>query len=167
MRSAAPSPTSPSPVATTPPVVASDPVRVVIPALGLDEALIDLGIAEDGTMEVPVEYDEVGWFTGGGRPGGTGPTVIAAHVDSPTGPAVFQSLRDLAAGDTVEVQDADGRTHSYRVTEAADYPKSAFPTARVFGATARDELRLITCGGIFDRNAGSYVDNHVVYAERA
>lgn len=167
MRSAAPSPTSPSPAATTPPVVASDPVRVVIPALGLDEALIDLGIAEDGTMEVPADYDEVGWFTGGGRPGGTGPTVIAAHVDSPTGPAVFQSLRDLAAGDTVEVRDADGRAHTYRVTETADYPKSAFPTARVFGATSRDELRLITCGGIFDRDAGSYVDNHVVYAERA
>ncbi len=153
-------------MATPAPVSASVPVRVSIDAIGLDEPLIDLGIAEDGAMEVPADYDEVGWFTGGGRPGGTGPTVIAAHVDSPTGPAVFQDLKDLAVGEIVEVDDADGRTHAYRVTETADYPKSAFPTARVFGATARDELRLITCGGIFDRSSGHYVDNRVVYAER-
>lgn len=154
----------PAPVAE--PAPASPPVRVVIPSLGLDEPLIDLGIAPDGGMEVPVDYDEVGWFTGGGRPGGTGPTVIAAHVDSPTGPAVFFRLKDLVVGDVVEVQDDAGVVHAYRVSETADYPKAAFPTARVFGATAKDELRVITCGGVFDRDAGSYVDNRVVYAER-
>lgn len=171
-----PSPPAPTAVATpsttiappdvdaaAPPAPAA-PARVVIPALSLDEPLIELGIADDGGMEVPVDYDEVGWFSGGGRPGGNGPTVIAAHVDSPTGPAVFQALEDLAVGDVVEVYGADGVAHVYRVTETADYPKSAFPTARVFGATARDELRLITCGGVFDRDAGSYVDNRVVYA---
>lgn len=154
--SASPSPTG----------VATDPTRVVIPALDLDEPLIDLGLAADGSMEVPEDYAEVGWFTGGGRPGGTGPTVIAAHVDSPTGPAVFQRLREVVVGDVVQVFGADGSVHTYRVVETADYPKAQFPTARVFGATARDELRVITCGGVFDRAAGSYVDNRVVFAER-
>lgn len=170
---ATPAPTvaapTPAPATATPsPVIAAvaDPTRVVIPGLGLDEPLIDLGLAADGAMEVPVDYDEVGWFTGGGRPGGPGPTVIAAHVDSPTGPAVFQRLDEVAVGDVVEVHDAEGRVHAYRVTETADYPKAQFPTARVFGATARDELRVITCGGIFDRDAGSYLDNRVVFAER-
>ncbi|MBM3716730.1 MAG: class F sortase [Actinobacteria bacterium] len=176
---AAPSPTAEAPVASpvpsSPPAVppaepappaAAEPTSVAIPALGLDEPLIPLGIAADGGMEVPVDYDEVGWFTGGGRPGGTGPTVIAAHVDSPTGPAVFQRLKELVVGDVVEVRDATGTLHTYRVAETADYPKAAFPTARVFGATAQDELRVITCGGIFDREAGSYVDNRVVYAVR-
>lgn len=159
-------PAAPAPTTSAAPV-AVEPARVAIPALGLDEPLIPLGIAADGSMEVPVDYDEVGWFTGGGRPGGTGPTVIAAHVDSPTGPAVFQRLNELVVGDVVEVQDASGTRHSYRVTETADYPKAAFPTARVFGATMQDELRVITCGGVFDREAGSYVDNRVVYAVRA
>lgn len=163
-------PASPSPtrdaVKPTPAATAVDPSRVVIPALGLDEQLIPLGLAPDGAMEVPVDYDEVGWFTGVGRPGGTGPTVIAAHVDSPTGPAVFQRLDEVAVGDLVEVHDVDGTLHTYRVTETADYPKAAFPTARVFGATAADTLRVITCGGVFDRDAGSYLDNRVVFAER-
>lgn len=166
---ASPAPTTPTTPTTdtvAPRPEGAAPARVSIPAIGVDESLIDLGLAADGSMEVPVDYDDVGWFTGGGRPGGDGPTVIAAHVDSPTGPAVFQRLDEVAVGDVVEVHDAEGGVHAYRVTETADYPKAQFPTARVFGATARDELRVITCGGIFDRDAGSYLDNRVVFAER-
>lgn len=159
--SATPSPT------VTPLAEGVPPVRVVIPRIGLDEPLIDLGIAPDGGMEVPTDFDAVGWFTPGGRPGGHGPLVIAGHVDSPTGSAVFMRLRELAAGDTVDVSDANGALHTYRVVEVADYSKTAFPTVRVFGALAADELRLITCGGEFDASVGSYRDNRVVYAVRA
>lgn len=143
------------------------PQRVHIPALALDMPLIDLGIAPSGQMEAPRDYDEVGWFTGGGRPGGYGPTVIAGHVDSPTGAAVFFRLKELTAGDVVEVTDAEGTSFRYTVTTVADYPKSAFPTAEVFGAVVADELRLITCGGVFDTAAASYTENRVVYAVRA
>lgn len=166
-----PPPTVPAPTAAPSPaaepvVRGEPPQRVRIPAIGIDVPLIDLGIAPSGQMEAPVDYDEVGWFTGGGRPGGFGPTVIAGHVDSPTGPAVFLRLEELAEGDTVEVTDVTGAVFSYTVTAVADYPKSAFPTHEVFGAVATDELRLITCGGIFDTAAASYVDNRVVYAFR-
>lgn len=160
-----PRPAAPS--AAAPRAVSSPPVRVQISRIGVDAPLIDLGLAADGTMEVPEDFDEVGWFTGGGRPGGPGPVVIAGHVDSPTGPAVFIRLRELAPGDTVDVADSVGVVHQYVVTAVADYPKAAFPTSAVFGATAADELRLITCGGVFDASAGSYEDNRVVYAVRA
>ncbi|WP_019182022.1 class F sortase [Microbacterium yannicii] len=164
---ARPSPTEnlrpPSP---STPARALEPVAVSIPAIDLAVPLIDLSLTPDGDMEVPADYDEVGWFTGGGRPGGLGPTVIAGHVDSPTGPAVFVHLAELRAGDLVEVTDAAGTVFRYVVTAVADYPKASFPTHEVFGAVAADELRLITCGGIFDRAASSYVDNRVVYAVR-
>ncbi|WP_288908763.1 class F sortase [uncultured Microbacterium sp.] len=151
----------------TPLARGGEPVRVAIPSIEIEAPLIDLGIGDAGVMEVPADYDDVGWFTGGGRPGGYGPTVIAAHVDSPTGPAAFIRLRELAPGDEVEVTDETGVAHRYTVTEVADYPKADFPTARVFGATATDELRLITCGGVFDPAAASYEDNRVVFAERS
>ncbi|WP_316317218.1 class F sortase [Clavibacter michiganensis] len=141
------------------------PTRVAIPAIDLDQPLIDLGIAADGRMEVPVDFDDVGWFTGGGRPGGRGPTVIAAHVAPRVGPAAFGRLAELGVGDEVSVQDVDGGSTRYVVTEVADFPKADFPTARVFGAQATDQLRLITCGGIFDRSVGHYEDNRVVFAE--
>ncbi|MBM7389919.1 LPXTG-site transpeptidase (sortase) family protein [Clavibacter michiganensis] len=166
--SAAPVPTA-SPAPTTSPQVVQGigaiPSRVAIPAIDLDQPLIDLGIAPDGRMEVPVDFDDVGWFTGGGRPGGRGPTVIAAHVDSRVGPAAFARLAELGVGDEVAVQDVDGGTTRYAVTEVADFAKADFPTARVFGAQPTDQLRLITCGGVFDRSVGHYEDNRVVFAE--
>ena len=107
----------------------------------------------------------MGWFTGGGRPGGRGPTVIAAHVDDGYGPAVFHRLDELTVGDTVDVTDVEGTSFQYVVTEVADFAKTKFPTARVFGASLRDELRLITCID-WDRGARTYVQNRVVFAER-
>lgn len=172
-RPQAPAPSISTPPATPAPphspeaaVAALPPARVSVPSIGLDETLIDLGLNADGSMQVPTDFDDVGWFTGGGRPGGPGPLVIAGHVDSPTGPAVFVRLREVQVGDLVEVVDTAGTAHAYVVRETADYPKSAFPTAEVFGAVPSDELRLITCGGIFDTAAGSYLDNRVVFAVR-
>lgn len=158
-------PTGPAP-APSPSVAQAPPTQVTIPAIDLHEPLIDLGLQADGSMEVPVDFDDVGWYTPGGRPGGRGPVVIAGHVDSPTCPAVFLRLKELVPGDTVTVTAADGTPHDYVVTEVLDVAKNAFPTAEVFGATATDTLRLITCGGIFDSAAASYTDNRVVFAER-
>ncbi|WP_431778608.1 class F sortase [Microbacterium aurantiacum] len=164
------SPTSAPPAipapASTPTADQAPPAQVSIPAIDLDEPLIDLGLQTDGSMEVPVDFDDVGWYTPGGRPGGRGPVVIAGHVDSPTGPAVFLRLHDLVPGDAVAVTAADGTVHEYVVTEVRDVAKNAFPTAEVFGATSADTLRLITCGGLFDTAAASYTDNRVVFAER-
>ena len=117
-------------------------------------------------MEVPADFNEVGWFTPGGRPGGMGPTVIAGHVDSPTGPAVFFELRDLVEGERLQVTDTSGTVFEYEIYRVGDYPKAQFPTAEVFGAILTDEVRLITCTGLFDDSIGHYEDNRVVFARR-
>ncbi|WP_423922770.1 class F sortase [Frigoribacterium sp. 2-23] len=160
---------SASPTAPASPAIAEGvaPARIRAPAIALDEPLIDLGIDERGAMEVPTDFDDVGWFSGGGRPGGRGPTVIAAHVDSSTGPAVFFRLSELVVGDRLAVTDVQGGEHAYVVTEVEDVAKDAFPTARVFGAQPADQLRLITCGGVFDRSSGHYESNRIVFAEPA
>ena len=93
-----------------------------------------------------------------------GPAVLAGHVDSTAGPAVFWRLRDLAPGDEVLVDRADGTTARFTVTRVERHPKDAFPTDEVYGPTTGAELRLITCGGEFDRAARSYRDNVVVFA---
>jgi LPXTG-site transpeptidase (sortase) family protein len=144
-----------------------EPVEVAVPALGVAGELVDLGLMADGTAEVPTDFDRVGWFTAGGRPGARGPTVLMGHVDSTAGPAVFYRLRDLRPGDVVEVTVADGSVARYEVTGTEQVPKDDFPTAAVFGATAEDVLRLVTCTGEFDRGARSYVDNLVVTAVRS
>ena len=93
-----------------------------------------------------------------------GPAVVTGHVDSTAGPAVFFRLRQAAIGDLVTVTRADGSTVRFTVTRVERYPKTAFPSAEVYAPTPGPELRLITCGGAFDRTARSYLDDVVVYA---
>jgi sortase (surface protein transpeptidase) len=93
--------------------------------------------------------------------------VIAGHVDSRTGPAVFYRLRELRPGDPVLVERADGTRLRFVVEATRSYPKDGFPTADVFGPVPSAALRLITCAGDFDRARGSYRDNLVVFARLA
>ena len=120
-----------------------------------------------GAMQVPGDFGRAGWFAGGPAPGEAGPAVIAGHVDSRTGPAVFYRLRELRPGQTVLVERADGTRLRFVVEQARSYPKAGFPTAAVFGPVSSAALRLITCAGDFDRARGSYRDNLVVFARLA
>lgn len=150
-----------------PPVVmaASTPVRLEIPAIGVDSKLMGLGLLDDGTLQVPPRGFPAGWFTGAPTPGELGPAVIAGHVDWAGREGVFYDLRDIVPGDEITVARADGSVAVFRVTRTEQFPKDEFPTARVFGDLDHAGLRLITCGGSFDRGARSYVDNIVVFAE--
>lgn len=143
------------------------PVRIEIPAIGVSSALVRLGLNPDGTMQVPGDYGVAGWFTGGPAPGDTGPAVIAGHVDSRSGPAIFYRLGALRTGDAIEIIRADGTTARFVADNVARYPKRAFPTQAVFGPVPDPVLRLITCGGRFDRTRRSYVDNVIVTAHLA
>src|SRR5512132_1373131 len=144
----------------------SPPVRVEIPAIGVSSPLVPLGLNPDGTMQVPGDFQVAGWFTGGPQPGQLGPAVIAGHVDSRTGPAVFYRLRDLRPGDQIRVVRADRLVVLFEVESLASYPKQALPDEAVYGATTAPALRLITCAGTFDRARHSYRDNLVVSAVR-
>jgi sortase family protein len=142
------------------------PVRIAIPAIGVSAPVVPLGFDRTGALEVPRDFAETGWWTGGARPGERGPAVIAGHVDSTTGPAVFFRLADLRRGDAITVERADGSRVRFRVERSTRYPKARFPTAEVYGATRTPALRLVTCSGTFDHATGHYLDNTVVYAGR-
>jgi sortase (surface protein transpeptidase) len=154
------------PVGSWRPLPLSASVRVEIPAIGVSSTLVRLGLNGDGTMQVPGDYQVAGWFTGGPQPGQLGPAVIAGHVDSRTGPAVFYRLRDLRPGDEVRVVRADRRVVRFRVDSSASYPKRSLPAEEIYGATTAPVLRLITCAGTFDQAQRSYRDNLVVSATR-
>lgn len=147
--------TGPAPTAT--------PQRVRIPSIDVDAPITGLGLNADGTLEVP-PYEAAGWYKGRPKPGDSGAAVIAAHVDSTTGPAVFYHLSSLAPDDVVSVDYDDGTSVDFAIGSMQSYPKSEFPTEAVYGPTDGPELRLITCGGTFDRESHSYRDNVVVWA---
>jgi Sortase domain len=142
----------------------SPPVRLRIPAIGVSSPLVRLGLDQGGGMQVPGDFQRAGWFTGAAEPGQLGPAVIAGHVDSRTGPAVFYRLRELRPGDEVLVVRADRRVLRFVVESLASYPKQALPGERLYGPTTAPALRLVTCAGAFDLERRSYRDNLVVEA---
>ncbi len=143
---------------------AATPVRVRVPSIGVDSELLRLGTDATGVLVPPDDFDRAGWFADGAVPGDVGPAVVAGHVDSVDGPAVFSRLGELGPGAEVLVDREDGTTARFAVTGVDRYPKSDFPTESVYGPTPRAELHLVTCGGEFDRAARSYLDNVVVTA---
>jgi sortase (surface protein transpeptidase) len=140
------------------------PASLSIPVIGVRTRLIHLGVTASGTLQVPSSTTVAGWFTGSPRPGAVGSSVIAGHIDSYQGPGVFFRLRLLRPGDRVYVRRTDGTLAVFRVYAEHMYLKDRFPTETVYGPAPDAELRLITCGGVFDRVAGSYLSNVVVYA---
>ncbi|MPQ99955.1 class F sortase [Modestobacter sp. I12A-02628] len=140
------------------------PVAVSMPTIGVQGSLVPLGTDASGVLVPPTDFAQAGWFSEGTVPGDVGPAVIAGHVDSRAGPAVFYRLEELAPGDRLTVTRTDGSVLTFQVTRVGQYPKAEFPTEEVYGPVGAPELRLITCGGVFDHTRRSYVDNVVVFA---
>jgi sortase (surface protein transpeptidase) len=162
-----PPPATVTPTAFSPPPLAiadrSVPVELSIPAIGLSVPLSQLGLNPDGSVQVPTNFEEPGWFSPGPSPGQLGSAVILGHVDSYQGPAVFFTLRTLQTGDQVNVTLADGTVGHFAVYTVVQYLKVAFPTAQVYDPHGYSALQLVTCGGAFDSQTGHYLSNIVVY----
>lgn len=130
----------------------------------METALVRLGLDAASALEAPADFAVAGWFIHAPTPGELGPAIIAGHVDSKRGPAVFFRLHRLVPGDEIRVERADGRTAVFRVVAVERHAKEAFPTAAVYGDTDHAALRLITCGGAFDRASDHYRENLIVFA---
>jgi sortase (surface protein transpeptidase) len=156
---------TPAPAQATPyqGMARSVPVRLRIPAIGVDSTLMGLGITPEGTLETPPGAFPAGWFKGAPTPGELGPAIIVGHVRYVT-PGVFERLTELRPGDKIHVLRKDGSTANFRVTELAHFAKSKFPTKRVYGNIDHAGLRLITCGGL-DATTNVFEENVVVFAD--
>lgn len=143
----------------------STPVTLRIPAIGVDTPVMRLGLAGDGTVQVPpiVAHDRAGWYEHSPTPGQKGPSVLLGHVTvGPYGDGVFRHLADLRKGDEIVARLKNGTSAEFAVTEVRTVAKADFPTKEVYGDVDGPELRLITCGGA--RTGDGYLDNVIVFA---
>jgi hypothetical protein len=157
-------------LATPLPIPSVDPpVRIVLARAGIDAAVVPVGVATDGQMELPADPDVIGWYRYGSAPGdGSGSVVLGGHVDSQEyGIGQFAGLLEAGIGDELEVFTAAGSVSTYRVTDVLSVPKAALPVAELFRRDGHERVVLLTCGGDFDVAAGGYRDNVVVTAAPA
>ncbi|WP_033293210.1 class F sortase [Amycolatopsis jejuensis] len=144
----------------------SDPVSLDIPRIEAHSSLVPLGLNPDNTVQVPSVSTplQAGWYQFGPTPGEAGPAVVLGHVDGNKQKGIFYRLKEMKPGDDISIARRDGSTAHFVVTKVDQVPKDVFPSDAVYGDTSDAELRLITCGGAFDRGEHSYVDNIIVYA---
>ncbi len=142
------------------------PIGLRLPSLGLSVRIVPVTVDRDGVLEVPANPDTLGWWRFGARPGqAQGSVVIDGHVDSATkGLGAFARLRELEPGALVLTESAAGDLRRYRVTGRRQFPKAALPVKTIFSQNVQERLVLITCGGQFNEDEGSYEDNIVVFA---
>ncbi|MET9139360.1 class F sortase [Streptomyces parvulus] len=165
-----PATTAPSAPAAEParPLERSVPVGLRIPAIGVDTPVLRLGLAADGTVEVPpvTDDDRAGWYRHSPTPGQVGPSVLLGHFTVGThGDGVFRHLARLHRGDRIETRLENGTAAGFTVTAVRTVRKAEFPTDDVYGNVDRPELRLVTCGGPL--TGGEYRDNVIVFARLA
>lgn len=143
------------------------PSWIDIPSINVFANVVDLGLNPDGSLQVPQRKFNAGWYKMGAIPGQKGTSVIAGHVDSGIGPAVFYRLKDLKQGDIVKVLKEDGTEAVFRVDKKEVYSQDNFPSELVYKNTDKSSLRLITCSGDYSLDEEEYSDNLVVYASLA
>ena len=143
------------------------PLRLRIPKIRVDATVETVGKTTSGAMDIPVDANDVAWYGLGPLPGEPGASVIAGHVDTKRGPAVFWSLQKLQVGDTVDVSQAGGVTHQFVVDSVQWYATDAAPLSTIFSLDGSPRLNLITCGGVFDRNQHMYDKRVVIYTHLA
>ncbi|WP_317454092.1 class F sortase [Streptomyces sp. TRM68416] len=144
------------------------PQRIDIPGLGVQAPVVARGLDGLGAVDPP-PFDQpgvVGWYAAGAAPGAAGPALLVGHVDTETRPAVFYRLSALRPGRPVRVVRADGTVAEFTVDDVRVVARDRFDARQAYGARepGRAELRLITCGGTFDRASRSYTANVVVSA---
>ncbi|MGW7581544.1 class F sortase [Kitasatospora sp. NPDC054768] len=150
----------------TPALGRAKPTRLRIPQIAVDAPFTELTVNPAGQLDAPPPNDKnlVGWYRDGVTPGERGSAVLAGHVDTTTGPAVFLLLSFLQPGNKVEVSREDGTVAVFSVDSVETFAKNAFPDAKVYGRTPDAQLRLITCGGAYDKKQRDYLNNVVVFA---
>ena len=148
------------------PLDPSTPLWIAVPSIGLRAPLLALGMDGNGRPELPPFSTPAtaGWLRDTPAPGALGASVLVGHVDTTTGPAVFWSLSAVRRGAVVRVGRIDGSTAEFTVDAVRVFPRDRFPSALVYGPTRAAELRMVTCGGAFDRAAHEYTGNVVLFA---
>ncbi|WP_405525383.1 class F sortase [Streptomyces canus] len=150
------------------PLKGARPQRLDIPDLGVQAPVVARGLDARGALDPPPfgRPGIVGWYAAGVKPGAAGTALMVGHVDTQTRPAVFYRIGSLKPGETVRVIRDDGRVAEFTVDDVRVVSRGSFDAHQAYGPreSGRAELRLITCGGTFDRATRSYTANVIVSA---
>jgi hypothetical protein len=141
------------------------PGLAVLPS-GRQVRVRTVGTTTTGTLAVPDDIREAGWWRGGSRLGDPfGSVLVAAHVDSRTqGLGPFAELLTVTAGSRIRLESA-GLRQSFEVRSRRLVPQGSLADdSWIFDASGDLRLTLVTCAPPYDSSRGGYQNLAVVTA---
>lgn len=146
--------------------------RMIIPSLGVNAPVVEMGMDDEQVPEVPLNAQDIAWYTFSPKPGDGGNAVFAGHINWDTAPGVFADLKDLQPGEIIRLISAEGDEYTYEVVDNFSVDPLESDSLQVLAPTQTDTITLISCGGTWvpdrddDRFGGSYTDRIIVKAEQ-
>jgi sortase (surface protein transpeptidase) len=141
------------------------PLALSIPSLGINEVPITPLTINEGTLEVPDQAYQAGWYKDSPAPGELGPAIVVGHYDWEDGPALFINLHAIQIGQFIHIIRDDQTEVKFVVSDVKQYDRKYIPAEQTYGNSDYAGLRLMTCAGYFDKDLNSYSDNIIVYAQ--
>jgi LPXTG-site transpeptidase (sortase) family protein len=144
------------------------PVRLKIPAIGVNASLDYVGLTSSGAMGVPSSPSTAAWFNLGPRPGEIGSAVIDGHFGTWKNgqTSVFDNLYKLRKGNILTVEDSSGAVITFVVTELRIYDQSQDASDVFSSSDGKAHLNLITCEGTWNVAKQSFPSRLVVFTDR-
>ncbi|CAN5150666.1 hypothetical protein BH09PAT3_BH09PAT3_2110 [soil metagenome] len=145
------------------------PRYIKIPKLGVSARIKGLSVTSKGDLQAPNSVHDAGWYTSSARPGdgaGSGAMLVDGHVHGPTIPGIFNKLKTLNTGDTIQIVRGDSKVFTYKVVNTQNYDAEKLDMSMMLGSVqpGKAGLNLITCGGAYNKATGHYEERTVVFA---
>lgn len=157
-------PTS-TPVPTATPIPIADPVSIEIPSIAVSAQIVRVGLSEENAMEIPHDFATVGWYYPSGKPGENVSAILNGHYDDSSGrPATFYNLKKLTDDDQIIITSADGKKYIFSVDDVFSHPLEAFPHDLLYEDLDGQQLKLLTCDGVWNALNKNYSNRLVIAA---
>jgi sortase (surface protein transpeptidase) len=142
------------------------PRYLIIPKLGVDARILDVGLNPDGSLATPYNIYDTAWYNQSSMPGQQGAMLIDGHISSWTTNGVFYGLNTLQQGDLIDVQGGNGAVFSYKVVLTKVYGFNKVDMAAALSPIYPNKpgLNLISCTGNVIAGTNEFNERIVVFA---
>ena len=138
----------------------NDPVRIYFTGREVMADIVPVGLITEGEKAGKVDTVDdallTAWYMDGPSPGEDGNAIIDGHVRWKGKAGTFCILPEMQIGEEVVIEDDDGSTKAFAVSEVNYYPYDDVPPEAMdadWGGEPR--LSLISCSGDFNYSAGT------------
>lgn len=125
-----------------------------------------VGIDQYGNIAVPSNVLMAGWYVNSVKPGNEGLSIITGHRDGVMKKGVFRYLENLKEGDIFEIEYGDGTVKTFRAVDIRiESIEDTYNIMYEKRESIENQLNLVTCTGIFDRETQTYNKRVTIISE--